>query len=50
MKTIEHSGRISVKDGTVLFVPFSDTLSETPKGTVNINAHAVVLVSCLMPD
>ncbi len=40
-----HSNRVVLKKGNVLFVPFQDTVVETPHGNVTIEAKSVALVS-----
>lgn len=40
-----HSNRVVLKKGNVLFVPFQDTVVETPHGNVSIEAKSVALVS-----
>lgn len=40
-----HSNRVVIKKGNVLFVPFQDTVVETPHGNVSIEAKSVALVS-----
>ncbi|MBX3137450.1 hypothetical protein KF707_14600, partial [Candidatus Obscuribacterales bacterium] len=40
-----HGDRVVVKKGNVLFVPFRDTVVETPLGEVTIAAKSVALVS-----
>lgn len=42
---IAHSDRVVVKKGNVLFVPFRNTVVETPQGNVLIEAKSVALVS-----
>lgn len=45
LKRIQHSERVSIANGNVLFVPITDTVVETPQGKVSIAAKSVVLVS-----
>jgi hypothetical protein len=45
VQTIRHSDRVVIKQGNVLFVPFKDTVVETPNGIVHIDAKSVALVS-----
>gem|GEM_PF-993607 len=45
IKTVGHSERVSIKSGTVLFVPLKPTTVETPNGIVHIDAKSVALVS-----
>ncbi len=45
IKTIQHSDRVVIKKGNVLFVPFKATTVETPNGIVHIDAKSVALVS-----
>ena len=40
-----HSNRVILKKGNVLFVPFQNTVVETPHGTVSIEAKSVALIS-----
>jgi hypothetical protein len=40
-----HSNRVVLKKGNVLFVPFQNTVVETPHGTVSIEAKSVALIS-----
>jgi hypothetical protein len=42
---IQHSDRVVLKKGNVLFVPFKATTVETPYGIVHIDAKAVALIS-----
>lgn len=45
LKRVQHSERVSIENGNVLFVPITDTVVETPQGKVSIAAKSVVLVS-----
>ncbi len=45
IQTIEHSDRVVIKKGAVLFVPQKVTTVETPHGVVRIDAQSVVLLS-----
>ena len=42
---IAHNDRVVLKKGNVLFVPFRNTVVETPQGNVVIEAKSVALVS-----
>lgn len=45
IQRVQHSDRVVIKKGNVLFVPFKATTVETPSGIVRIDAKSVVLVS-----
>jgi len=45
VQAIQHSDRVVIKKGNVLFVPFKATTVETPNGIVHIDAKSVALVS-----
>lgn len=45
VQNLEHRERVSITNGTVLYVPFKDTTVETPNGVVHIAAKAVALVT-----
>jgi len=45
IQRVQHSERVVMKKGSVLFVPFKATTVETPNGIVRIDAKSVVLVS-----
>jgi hypothetical protein len=45
IQTVQHSDRVVIKKGNVLFVPFKATTVETPNGIVHIDAKSVALVS-----
>ena len=42
---LAHTDRVVLKQGNVLFVPFRNTVVETPQGNVTIEAKSVALVS-----
>ncbi|HEY9788310.1 MAG TPA: hypothetical protein V6D17_23175, partial [Candidatus Obscuribacterales bacterium] len=45
VERIELSDRVVLRKGNVLFVPFRDTVVETPKGIVKIAARSVAMVA-----
>ena len=45
VQSIQHSDRVVIKKGNILFVPFKETTVETPNGIVHIDAKSVALVS-----
>ncbi len=45
VRSIQHSERVSINSGNVLFVPFRDTMVQTPHGIVRVGARSVALVS-----
>ncbi len=45
IQTVQHSERVVIKKGNVLFVPFKNTTVETPNGIVHLSAKSIALVS-----